>query len=42
MVVLVFGVFESVYCGGCYFYVFGYIGLYCNDFGGKNQLVRLQ
>lgn len=36
MVALVFGVFESVYRGGRYFYVFGYIGLYRNDFGGKN------
>lgn len=39
---LVSGASESVYRGGRYPYVPGHIGLYRNDFGGKNQPVRLQ
>lgn len=42
MVALVSGASESVYRGGRYPYVPGHIGLYRNDFGGKNQPVRLQ
>ncbi len=42
MVALVSGTSESVYRGGCYPYVPWHIGLYRNDFGRKNQPVRLQ
>lgn len=42
MVALVSGASESVYRGGRYPYVPGHIGLYRNDFGGKNQPARLQ